>query len=58
MIIGGAAICFLGEPRLTADVDAMLLVKNQDLPRLLQAPHHSDNVPQVKILSGLLIKID
>lgn len=48
IIIGGAAICFLGEPRLTADVDAMLLLENQDLPRLLRAAQHNGIVPRVK----------
>lgn len=37
IVIGGAAICLLGQPRLTADVDAMLLVTNQELPTLLEA---------------------
>lgn len=27
IVIGGAAICLLGQPRLTADVDAMLEVR-------------------------------
>lgn len=48
VIIGGAAICFLGQPRLTADIDAMLLLTNDDLPRLLVAAQHSGFVPRVK----------
>ncbi len=48
IVIGGAAICFLGQPRLTADIDAMLLLTNEDLPRLLLATQHSGFVPRVK----------
>jgi hypothetical protein len=37
LIIGGVAASLLGKPRLTADVDAVLLVSTNDLPRLIQA---------------------
>lgn len=36
IIIGGIAASLLGEPRLTADVDGMVLVSLEDVPRLLK----------------------
>lgn len=35
IFIGGAAVCLLGRPRMTADVDAVLLVSLDELPGLL-----------------------
>ena len=37
LVIGGVAASLLGKPRLTADVDAVMLVSTDDLPRLIQA---------------------
>lgn len=37
VIIGGVAVSFLGRPRLTDDVDAMLLLSIEDIPRFLEA---------------------
>jgi hypothetical protein len=37
VVIGGIAVSLLGQPRLTADVDAMLLLSVDDLPRLIRA---------------------
>jgi len=37
VIIGGIAVSLLATPRFTADIDAVLLVKLDDLPRLLGA---------------------
>ncbi len=37
IIIGGVAASLLGQPRLTADADAMLLLSLEELPRLLEA---------------------
>jgi hypothetical protein len=37
IIIGGIAASLLGQPRLTADADAMLLLSLEELPRLLEA---------------------
>ena len=48
IVIGGAAICLLGQARLTADVDAMLLVTNGELPRLLQVARQVGFVPRRK----------
>ncbi|TAH53620.1 MAG: hypothetical protein EYC68_02425 [Chloroflexota bacterium] len=48
MVIGGAAVCLLGEPRMTADVDAVFLLSNDDLPNLLRAAHEVGFVPRIK----------
>ncbi len=37
VIIGGVAASLLGTPRLTADIDALILLSIDDLPELLQA---------------------
>ena len=37
VVIGGVAASLLGKPRLTADVDAMVLLSLPDLPRLMAA---------------------
>jgi len=37
MIIGGIAASLLGRPRLTADVDAVMLLSLEDLPELISA---------------------
>ena len=37
VVIGGVAASLLGKPRLTADVDAVMLVSTDDLPRLMEA---------------------
>jgi hypothetical protein len=37
IVIGGIAASLLGRPRLTADLDAMLLVSIDDLPDLIEA---------------------
>jgi hypothetical protein len=36
VIIGGIAASLLGQPRLTADLDAVILLSTQDLPRLIK----------------------
>jgi len=48
MVIGGAAVCLLGEPRMTADVDAVFLLSNDDLPNLLRAARKVGFVPRIK----------
>ena len=37
VIIGGIAASLLGEPRFTADVDAVILLSVEDLPLLVDA---------------------
>lgn len=36
MIIGGVAVSLLGKPRFTADIDAVLLIEDEDLPKFLK----------------------
>lgn len=36
VFIGGAAVCLLGRPRMTADVDAVLIATVDELPELLR----------------------
>ena len=37
VIIGGVAASLLGTPRLTADIDVLILLSTEHLPELLQA---------------------
>jgi len=47
VIIGGVAASILGKPRLTADVDVMLLLSIKDLPRLTEAAIEEGLVPRI-----------
>ena len=47
MVIGGVAASLLGKPRLTADVDAVMLVSTDDLPRLLEAAAQEGLAPRI-----------
>ncbi len=47
IIIGGVAASLLGKPRLTAGVDAVLLVSTDDLPRLIQAAAQEGLSPRI-----------
>lgn len=47
IIIGGVAASILGKPRLTADVDAMLLLPIKDLPHLMEAALEEGLVPRI-----------
>jgi predicted nucleotidyltransferase len=47
VIIGGAAVSILGRARFTEDVDAMFLVSNKDLPRLLAIAKEEGIEPRV-----------
>ena len=47
LIIGGVAASLLGKPRLTADVDAVMLVSTDDLPRLIQAAAQEGLTPRI-----------
>lgn len=46
IIIGGVAASLLGKPRLTADVDAVLLLSVKDLPRLMEAAAQEGLAPR------------
>jgi hypothetical protein len=45
--IGGVAASLLGKPRLTADVDAVLLLSVQDLPLLIEAATQEGFAPRI-----------
>jgi len=47
IIIGGVAASILGKPRLTADVDAMLLLSIKDLPHLIETAIEEGLVPRI-----------
>ncbi len=47
LVIGGVAASFLGKPRLTADVDAVILLPVEDLPRLMEAAIQEGLVPRI-----------
>lgn len=47
IIIGGVAASLLGKPRLTADVDAVMLVSTDDLPRLIEAAEQEGFAPRI-----------
>jgi len=47
IVIGGVAASLLGKPRLTADVDALMLVSTEDLPRLMEAAKQVGLIPRI-----------
>ena len=47
VIIGGAAVSILGRARFTEDVDAVFLLSNKDLPRLLKLAKEEGIEPRV-----------
>lgn len=47
IVIGGVAASLLGKPRLTADVDAVILLSVEDLPRLMEAATQEGLVPRL-----------
>ena len=47
IIIGGVAVSMLGKPRFTADVDAMMLLSDDELPRLMKAAIEEGLVPRI-----------
>lgn len=47
MIIGGATVRILGRARFTEDVDAVFLLSNKDLPRLLEIAKEEGIEPRV-----------
>ena len=47
IIIGGIAASLLGRPRLTADVDAMILLSIEELPLLMEAATQEGLVPRI-----------
>jgi len=47
VIIGGAAVSILGRARFTEDVDAVFLLSNKDLPRLLELAKEEGIEPRI-----------
>lgn len=47
MVIGGIAASLLGQPRLTADIDAVILLDIAELPRLLEAAAIEGLIPRI-----------
>jgi len=47
IVIGGIAASLLGKPRLTADVDAMLLLSTEDLPQLIEVSAQAGLAPRL-----------
>jgi len=47
VIIGGIAVSLLGTPRFTADIDAVFLLKLDELPRLIQAAAKQGIEPRI-----------
>lgn len=47
IIIGGIAASLLGEPRATADIDAVIVLSLEDLPLLITAAKHEGLIPRL-----------
>lgn len=47
VIIGGIAASLLGQPRFTADLDAVILLSVEDIPELMSAAREQDMVPRL-----------
>jgi hypothetical protein len=47
MVIGGVAASLLGKPRLTVDIDAVILVATDDLPVLMDAAAQEGITPRI-----------
>jgi predicted nucleotidyltransferase len=52
IVIGGVAVSLLGKPRLTVDVDAMLLASIQDIPHILEFARQEGIEPRIKDATG------
>ncbi len=48
VVIGGIAVGLIGKPRYTADVDAMFLLYNADLPQFLEHARAENIVPRIE----------
>ncbi|MBI5565842.1 MAG: nucleotidyltransferase [Chloroflexi bacterium] len=47
MVIGGIAVSLLGKPRLTADIDAVIMLTIEDLPRLFEIAREEGLTPRI-----------
>lgn len=48
VIIGGIAASILGKPRLTADLDALMMLPLQDIPELIRAAKQEGITPRIQ----------
>jgi hypothetical protein len=48
MIIGGVAASLLGKPRLTADLDAVILLSPEDVPLLIEIAREEGMSPRLE----------
>jgi hypothetical protein len=56
IIIGGVAASILGEPRLTADADAMLLLSIEQIPKLIELAAQEGLAPRLENVEGFARK--
>jgi predicted nucleotidyltransferase len=56
IIIGGVAASILGEPRLTADADAMLLLSIEQIPKLIEVAAKEGLAPRLEDVEGFARK--
>lgn len=47
LLLAAGAVSMLGKPRFTADVDAMMLLSDDELPRLMKAATEEGLVPRI-----------
>src|SRR3989344_2885954 len=47
LVIGGVALAFLGRPRLTKDIDALVMVNLDDVESFLKSGRHYSFVPRI-----------
>jgi len=48
VIVGGIAASLLGKPRFTADIDAVFLLSNRDIPKFLELARAEDIGPRIQ----------
>lgn len=48
VIVGGIAVGFLGKPRFTADIDAVILLSTQDIPKFLELASMENIYPRIQ----------
>lgn len=56
IIVGGIAASLLGQPRFTADLDAVILLSTDDLPKLLEAAAQQGMVGRIADAEGFARK--
>jgi predicted nucleotidyltransferase len=56
VVIGGVAVGLLGKPRLTVDVDAVLMASVQDIPRILEYANQEGIEPRIEEAAGFAHK--